>query len=532
MRKILIIDLFAGPGGLGEGFSAFKVDGKNNPFNLVLSIEKERRAHQTLELRAFFRQCKGQAKALGHYYKYLENPSDENRENLFKKFPAKALKAQSEARCLELGKDNDLIHQHIKQSLGATDRWVLVGGPPCQAYSLVGRSRLKGKTSPKTLEQSGLYKHYLEALVRHAPPVFIMENVKGLLSAKEADIGGFDFRKGKRENVFKKILNDLKNPEQALSGKRKEKKNFEYKIFPITQNKDNNQLMFFYSDLPPSSYVIKCEKFGIPQARHRVILLGIRSDLDVLPSPFEQTHDIEKVTLWDVIKDLPKIRSQTSKEKDSVDNWMRIINSITKENWFKNSHADIKKKIKEVLKNFNAISKTHGEKYKPYKGKHEVLKNWFNDEQLLNTCNHESRGHIVKDLHRYFYAACFASVNGVSPALNNFPKELLPKHDNVKEALTGTKFNDRFRVQIKNRPATTIASHISKDGHYYIHPDPSQCRSLTVREAARVQTFPDNYFFEGPRTSQYVQVGNAVPPFLASQIASVVFDIFKQVRLK
>lgn len=519
MEKILVVDLFAGPGGLGEGFSAFMVDGKNNPFNLVLSIEKERRAHQTLELRSFFRQFKDNPPK--EYYRYLQNPSHEARKKLFQQFPAKALKAQSEARCLELGKDNDQIHQYIKQSLGVTDRWVLIGGPPCQAYSLVGRSRLQSQTTPKTLEQSGLYKHYLEVLARHSPPVFIMENVKGILSA--ANDG---------KNIFRKILDDLKNPEHVLAGEDEKTQNGKYKIYPMVQSVDNNQLSLLRSDFLPSSYVIKCEKFGIPQARHRVILLGIRSDLDVLPSPLEPTHDIENVTVWDVIKGLPKIRSKTSKEKDSVDNWMRIINSITKENWFKKSHTDIKKKIKEVLNNFKAISKTHGQKYKPYKGKHEVLKNWFNDEQLLNTCNHESRGHIVKDLHRYFYAACFASVNGVSPTLNDFPKELLPKHDNVNEALTGTKFNDRFRVQVKNRPATTIASHISKDGHYYIHPDPSQCRSLTVREAARIQTFPDNYFFEGPRTSQYVQVGNAVPPFLASQIASVVFDIFKQVKLK
>jgi DNA (cytosine-5)-methyltransferase 1 len=137
---------------------------------------------------------------------------------------------------------------------------------------------------------------------------------------------------------------------------------------------------------------------------------------------------------------------------------------------------------------------------------------------LNGVCNHSSRAHIEQDLYRYLYAACFAQQYRRSPTLSEFPTELLPDHANVQTALDeGGYFSDRFRVQVASRPATTITAHISKDGHYYIHPDPLQCRALTIREAARIQTFPDNYFFEGPRTAQYVQVGNAVPPLLARQ---------------
>eukprot|EP01093_Parvamoeba_rugata_P002361 TRINITY_DN1291_c0_g1_i1.p3 TRINITY_DN1291_c0_g1~~TRINITY_DN1291_c0_g1_i1.p3 ORF type:complete len:134 (-),score=24.73 TRINITY_DN1291_c0_g1_i1:602-1003(-) len=126
------------------------------------------------------------------------------------------------------------------------------------------------------------------------------------------------------------------------------------------------------------------------------------------------------------------------------------------------------------------------------------------------------------DLLRYSYSAAYTALNnGVTPKAKDFPIELAPNHDNW----TSGSHADRFRTQASNKCSTTVTSHISKDGHYFIHYDPQQCRSLTVREAARLQTFPDNYLFEGNRTQQYVQVGNAVPPFLAQQIGNVVLKL-------
>ena len=135
------------------------------------------------------------------------------------------------------------------------------------------------------------------------------------------------------------------------------------------------------------------------------------------------------------------------------------------------------------------------------------------------------------DLHRYLFASSFASANGRSVNLGDFPDALLPAHRNVHDGLQNDHFSDRFRVQVRDRASTTITSHISKDGHYFIHYDPAQCRSLTVREAARLQTFPDSYNFEGNRTSQYHQVGNAVPPLLSMQVAEIVQDILKRLKV-
>jgi DNA (cytosine-5)-methyltransferase 1 len=160
---------------------------------------------------------------------------------------------------------------------------------------------------------------------------------------------------------------------------------------------------------------------------------------------------------------------------------------------------------------------------------HDVLRSIY-DERLAVLTAHETRSHMASDLRRYLYAATFAQETGRSPKLSDFPTNLLPDHQNVEEGRNGKMFSDRFRVQLADHVSTTVTSHISKDGHYFIHYDPTQCRSLTVREAARLQTFPDNYFFAGPRTEQYHQVGNAVPPKLAQQIAAIVAEVLDSIR--
>ncbi len=514
-KKIPVIDLFAGPGGLAEGFSSILHE-KQRVFDIKLSIEKDESAHKTLELRSFCRQFP-KDELPEEYYEVLKEIDLKNREEkkiqLFEKFDIEYAAAKKEAWLAELGNKNyppSLVDQRIKKVLKGKMNWVLIGGPPCQAFSLVGRSRVGGVHEED--HRVFLYKEYLRIIAEHQPAVFVMENVKGLLSAS---LNG--------EKIFNWILRDLQNPSSVF----RNTVNTKYKVYSlvksdIKQNKD---------------YLIKAEEYGIPQKRHRVILLGIREDLVVIPKTLNKK---EKVTLKSVIDNLPKIRSGINRKfidseiidgkkkrkykklKDDAHIWENYINNFKKEIISWNGLKNYKNK-KEVI----ASMLCKGAEFVPAKNtikSNHTLASWYLDEKLNGIPNHQSRSHLLEDLKRYMFASIFTLSEGRFPRMHDYEKhneDLLPDH---KSAKTG-KFADRFRVQLPNEPATTVTSHISKDGHYFIHYDPNQCRSLTVREAARIQTFPDNYLFCGSRTAQYHQVGNAVPPYLSKQIGDIVKEI-------
>jgi len=510
---IPVIDLFAGPGGLGEGFSSLNDKNGNNFFKIVLSIEKDTFAHQTLELRSFFRQFKKE-NVPDEYYKHLRGEIE--RDELFAQYENEAKKSKEEALQIELGKPEfeNNIDDKITKALECSTNWLLIGGPPCQAYSLVGRSRKQQKEGlDEADEKVYLYRAYYRILAKFNPPIFIMENVKGLLSSK---------LKGEEGLLFNQILSDLRNPAKAykeLNGKSIKTINSKgYRIYSLVKQPNNDGLFEDEPFFESKDFIIKCEEYGIPQQRHRVILLGIREDILLQPDVLEKK---QKVNIERVIGGLPRLRSGLSKQKDSKESWKNVLNEFLLNGYIEKIEQGVLDEIKDVIKNIRLPQKDRGAEYIDSQTDIGYETTWFFDERINGVCNHSTRAHITGDLYRYLFAACYAKVKGHAPKLENFPNKLLPKHRNAK---TG-KFEDRFRVQVYGEPARTITSHISKDGHYYIHPDATQCRSLTVREAARIQTFPDNYFFCGPRTSQYQQVGNAVPPLLARQIAEIIFKI-------
>lgn len=427
---------------------------------------------------------------------------------LSKLYPAQWKKAGQSALKISLGEStHEEVKKIISGRLKGSKKWVLVGGPPCQAYSLVGRSRRANDPEFEQDEKHFLYKEYLKIITDHKPPVFVMENVKGLLSAK---IQG--------EPVIQKILRDLSKPKKAVG---RSDNGLSYKLYSLSEKAE------FKGDVDPASFVVKAEDYGVPQARHRMFIVGIRSDLDVVPEVLQKQ---DSITVKDVIGKMPKIRSGISKGADTAERWQKLILSASKSRWLQKISASNDEFAQTIDKYLNSPSALPTHKSSQRYTAPKVMQDWYCDENLKVLTLHESRSHMETDLYRYLFAASYSEALDISPKLSDFPHELLPNHKNVEEGRNGKMFSDRFRVQLPDRASTTVTSHISKDGHYYIHFDPSQCRSLTVREAARLQTFPDNYHFEGPRTEQYHQVGNAVPPYLAKQIAEIIKDVLDRIE--
>jgi len=515
LSEIPVIDLFAGPGGLCEGFSSVFDEAGARRFAVKLSVEMDPIAHRTLLLRAIFRKfLKGNVPS--PYYDYIRGKLTREAFLAHPDIKDAAERSAKEARCAELGvTPAKEVDGWIREALANQTNWVLIGGPPCQAYSLAGRSRLRGK-DPKKFEADAkhfLYTEYLRIIQQFAPAVFVMENVKGMLNSTNA---------GKR--IFEQILADLKAPRDDLS----------YEIKSLVVHEADGQL-------EPIDYVIEADDYGIPQCRHRVILFGIRSDvakatpaLTESPERFLLAREKKKVGVSAALAGLPALRSRLSKEPDSDEAWMKALRGslLSLKGWRIPLRNTIEAAMEKFIKKAERHA-TYGATFIPMavdpgEAMPKPLRDWYLDPKVGGVLQHETRRHMRSDLHRYMFAACFAATQKYPPDLRNFPPKLLPDHVNVDEETIP--FKDRFRVQIGKHPSSTVVAHIKKDGHYYIHPDPAQCRSLTAREAARLQTFPDNYFFEGNRTEQYGQIGNAVPPLLAKQIAEIIYAFMSSPR--
>jgi len=417
--KLTFLDLFAGGGGLSEGFI-------RAGFSPVAHVEIDKAACFTLKTRMAYHWLNEQSR-LDEYFNYLHG--NRARNDFYATVPehvtASVINNEiSEITLPEIFKKTDELIGNKKLDL-------IVGGPPCQAYSLVGRSRSKDKMQGD--KRNYLYLYYAEFLRRYKPLYFVFENVTGLLSAKSKD--GLLYFDAMRD-LFRDVGYET-----------------EYKIL--------------------SAY-----NYGVLQNRKRIILIGKRcGERGFYPSL--KNWRPENVLVNDLFSDLPKLQAGEG-----------TFGPCT---------------IEE------------------YQGTYLYQSKIKSTEQTEPVTLHTARTHNDRDLEIYRIAVEKWNRTQTRLDYNDLP-ERLKTHSNR------TSFLDRFKVIAGDKPYShTIVAHISQDGHFSIHPDISQNRSITPREAARIQTFPDNYFFESVsevpgRTAAFKQIGNAVPVLLANKIAEALLE--------
>lgn len=415
------IDLFAGAGGLSEGF----IRAGCTP---VAHIEMNNDAVNTIRTRIAYYFLKSKNK-LDIYNSYLKN--EITRDELYRLIPKEKLNT---AMCIKLSQENikDVFKEIDKSIKGEREIDFIIGGPPCQAYSLVGRSiklakdKIKIKNNENITDdpRNYLYKLYFQFLSKYKPKAFVFENVTGLLTAQKG-----------------KFYNDFVNLAKSIG----------YTV-------DNR--------------ILKAEDYGVLQSRRRVIIVGWREDINEKYPEFIKRK--LSCTINEMFSDLPNLCPGEEKKDYSSPPCEYLIKSG----------------IRTI--NDNILTK------------------------------HVSRPQLERD--REIYRLVIRAWNDGHTRIHydNLP-EYLKTHKNRKS------FVDRFKI-VEGDTGTchTMMAHISKDGHYFIHPDINQARSLSVREAARIQSFPDNYFFEGPRTAAFTQIGNAVPPLMAEVIAKELVKILKK----
>jgi DNA (cytosine-5)-methyltransferase 1 len=510
-EKFGVVDIFAGPGGLAEGFSRLK----GSPFRVELSIENEPSAHRTLRLRSFLHQFGDEIPAF--YHEMLNAGQMPEESQLAKSHPDEWSEAERIAQLLTLSEGNrPRVEELLDPIINTYGRnTILVGGPPCQVYSLVGRSRNVGNPHYKgdRDHRHQLYREYIHILEYLRPAVFVMENVKGMLSSRLGE-----------QQIFPLVRQDLESIGRADDQG--------YSLLTVG-GVNSGKLSTLWAEPNHRDFIVRAEKYGVPQRRHRIIIIGIRNDIACsLPNQvFGEgllSHTSGCVNAEAVLRNMPLLRSGLSRESDSQQRWINAVRDSYGELESLNLGSEFERELSQSRSRFEAESPNLPRgAWEPNGAGPEIpddLRDWLIPSSLQCLPNNETRGHIREDLTRYLFAALSTLAYGAPPKASDFPSELAPAHRNW----TSGNFADRFRVQRWDTPSTTITSHISKDGHYFIHPDPAQCRSLTVREAARLQTFPDDYVFMGNRTQQYVQVGNAVPPYLARQIANGLASVLLQ----
>ncbi|OQX77921.1 MAG: DNA (cytosine-5-)-methyltransferase [Bacteroidetes bacterium 4484_276] len=413
------IDLFSGAGGLSEGFI-------RAGFTPIAHVEIDKAACNTLLTRTAYYHLKGQNN-IQPYIDYIQKRNI-NRNELYSHLPEHK---RNSVINLPIGKENNkIIFDKIDNLTRKQFVDLIIGGPPCQAYSIVGRSRDENKMVGDS--RNFLFIEYAKFLERFQPKFFVFENVVGLLSAKT----------NKGISYLKMMLDLFK--EKGYST--------EYKV-------------------------LEAKNFGVLQNRKRIILIGKKGlEKDFYP---DFGRNEANISVSEIFKDLPSLQAGEG--------------------------------------DFFAT------RYNKYQG------SYLFDSHIRNgfdfTTQHIARPHTEQDKEIYRIAVDKWNCNQERLHYNDLPVRL-KTHKNTKS------FTDRFKVVAGDcRCSQTVVAHIAKDGHYYIHPDKKQNRSLTPREAARLQTFPDDFYFEGVaekpgRTAAFKQIGNAVPPLMAEQIARSIHKLF------